>query len=340
MFWYVYGSLLFIAHVPIAVDVVRLVRPSWKIPRPVHQAQMILLIAVMAIIFCGGLWHHLYIFLPLIAGSLISTVLHVVFALWVWFNVVANYYLALFIHPGLDKALTMDGVASTGQNVPNTTTENQDVTIRSRSIGISIPEPTSETAESPVPKPQNGMEWKPKRVNFCKACHSHIPYLDHHCPYTGSCFGVRNYAHFYIGMCYGLLGGVYALLITSYFFFRCDVKYVLISINLIGGELSEDCKLVGSHSRAFFPVLAGTWIAFNLVMLQTLFLLADVSTINILKNINSVPVLKFMGQRIRGRKFLEPDSRLKVLILDQRPSILYYLLPLRNRKHFMRVFVS
>ena len=336
MFWYVYGALLLIAHIPITVDVVRLVRPGWKISRPVHSLQMYLLIIVVGVIFCVVLWHHLAIFLPLIAGSTLSIVLHVVFALWIWVNAIVHYYLALFIHPGLDKSLTLEGAAD--QNGPKVTTESYDgdaVSIRSRSAGLT----NQKSVESLIPKPQDGMEWKPNRISFCRVCHSHIPHMDHHCPYTGSCFGVRNYAHFYLGMCYGLLGALYASLISAPFFFRCDVKYLLMYINLIGGELSVECEQLGTQSRAFLPVLAGTWIALNLVVIQTLLLLADVSTINALKNINSVPLLKFLLQRIKGRKFLQPDSRLNTLILNQRPSILYYLLPLRNRKHRMSVFV-
>lgn len=333
MFWYVYGSLLFIAHIPITVDVVRLVRPSWKISRPVHSLQMYILVIVVGIIFCVGLWHLLGVFLPLIAGGFLSTTLHVVFASWVWINVVGHYYLSLFIHPGLDKASSeYHGNDHSG---PIVTTEGHDgdtVTVRSRNVGYSD-SAQQISMENPIPKPQDGMEWKPNRVNFCKVCQNHIPHMDHHCPYTGSCFGVRNYAHFYLGMCYGLVGALYALVITGTFFFHCDIKYLLIYINLIGGELSAECEQLGSHTRAFLPVLAGTWIALNLVMIQTFLLLADVSTINALKNINTVPLLKFMLQRIRGRKFLQPDSRLNVLILNQRRGILFYLLPLRNYKY-------
>lgn len=181
------------------------------------------------------------------------------------------------------------------------------------------------------PRPKTGLEWQPKRTQYCKICEAAVPYLDHHCPFTGNCTGMRNYSNFYVGLLYGVVGLAYACAITLPYFFDCDLKNIFWFFGLIRDrQRSQVCLELGAHTHIFLPVLAGFVVSFNMFFLQTVFLLADVSTYNVLKNWPRFPMLRFMRERISSRKYRDPDSRWNVLIASQRPSLLWYLIPTSN----------
>lgn len=350
MFWYVYGTVIVICHVPITVDIIRLVRPEWKIPRVTGSVTQFVLVFLSVLVFCVSIIQHFTFFLPLLAPDPLHSldgILHIVFSVWIWINVTVHFYMTLFVHPGEDKELML----SDNDNQNGLWNENTEsgLTYRSRRGTQTGGDEASEmglysieTSDDPqLPKPQTGIEWSPKRTNYCRVCQINVAYADHHCPYIGRCLGFYNYAHFYIGMIYGLLGMLYAMFVTLPHFYRCDIKSLLVYFGLMDEEASSDvCEELGTQSRASVPVLVALWGCWNMVSIQTFFLLADISTFNVLKNIQRVPILRFTWHRIKGRKCLQPQSRLSVLLRKQRPNILYYILPLRNRSIRLREPIS
>lgn len=352
MFWYIYGIVVLAAHIPITIDIIRFAFPQFKLTRISHGTRYILVVAA-GIIGCTGLGELLFVFLPIYVPDPFHTFtgwLHIVFALWLWVNTVINYFMALFIHPGTD-AIPSNSSKPGRQQVISEQVGQQPEDVSSKMLGSDVRNRTTDTRTpnevdstkssasfSLVSDPngltdkKDGMQWKPTRGNYCKICKFHVAFMDHHCPYTGGCFGLNNYSYFYIGMCYGITGAVYALILTAPLFWKCDVKYFLAYLNIVGsgGLETEICEKIGTQSRAFIPVAFGLWLAGMMLIGQNILLLADVSTYNVLKNSARVPILKFMRDRIRGRKFLQPDSRLNILVLSQRARWYHYLMPVRN----------
>lgn len=381
MFVYVTIFLVALVQIPIAIDLLRFLFPKWRVARLASKAVYSILFSVMGTIFCIGLAYHLFVYLPLLTDNdplhSVAGILHICFALWVWINVVGNYYFAVFLHPGRSSAkpksqssVTEEAVSQQksqirapgmGAREPQIViTSDDDVSLRSRQGqpgqglqggGISangetdpveLHHPQVQNGQhhpvtvSPYivlpPRPKTGMEWQPKRTQYCKICETAVPYLDHHCPFTGNCAGMRNYSNFYIGLLYGVVGLAYASAITLPYFFDCDLKNIFWFFGLIHDrQRSEVCLELGAHTHIFLPVFAGFVVSFNMLFLQTIFLLADVSTYNVLKNWQRFPMFRFMRERISSRKYRDPESRWNVLIASQRPSLLWYLIPTSNK---------
>lgn len=349
-YWFVFVTIFLVAlvQIPIGVDLLRFMFPEWRIARLASRAAQSILFTVMGTIFCIGLGYHLFVYLPLIAEDplhSIKGILHLTFALWVWINIVVNYYMAVFIHPGREtsqssiKEAEMSSKAAVKNGTPDersveglNTAENRG--LRSR---VNVGDDQGRTMTSlqtqsrSTTRPTSGVEWKPNRNQRCKICQCEIPYMDHHCPFTGSCVGLHNYSHFFIGLLYGVIGLGYAVAITLPYFYQCNLKNVLWFFGLVEERgISEVCLQLGPHSHIFLPVFAGLCLSWNMFFLQVVFLLADLSTYNVLKKWSKYPMFRFAWQRMCARKYLDPESRLRVLITSQRRGVLWYLVPVRN----------
>jgi len=360
--WFVYITVFLVGmvHVPIIVDVLRFVFPKWKLSRLTTRVIKYLLISIMTTIYCIALGYHFLVFLPLLSAVMsLKWIFHLVFACWLWINMIVNYTLAVFLNPGEDKAqdAQRSTVGTTAQNgdgsgqilVAGATAQDNsgsgcpnqtNITFRpQRATGDAassvMSQDNSTHAETSLNQdgvnPQHGMEWKPKRSFFCKACQITVLHMDHHCPFTGNCVGFKNYSHFYLWLLYGTIGLAYAALVTFPFFSECKLKNVWWFFGFVESrEKSPVCEDLGAHPNIFLPIIAGCWICVNMLTLQTLTLLTDISTFNFIVNIRKLPLLRFAWQRIKGGKCREPNSRLNVLLLRQRKSMLWFLVPVRN----------
>ena len=357
MFWFLYVTMFLVGmvHVPIIVDVLRFFFPEWKLSRLTTRVIKYLLITIMTTIYCIALGYLVIVFLPLLSDNIKSLkwVLHLGFACWVWINMVVNYSFAVFVHPGTDKthlesdnrkAVPADAAAQ--ERDRNADSNQTSLSFRAQRTTSGVGNMTtiqdnttnggSSSREDKV-IPKHGMDWEPKRSYFCKACRTKILYMDHHCPFTGNCVGFRNYSHFYLWLLYGTIGLVYAVLVTYPYFSECKMKNVWWFFGLVESRVKSPlCEDIGVHPYIFLPALAGCWICINMLSLQTLTLLTDVSTFNCIVNSIKLPLLRFAWHRIRGGKFREPNSRLNVLLLRQRKSMLWFLLPVRNDKNVIQ----
>ena len=175
-------------------------------------------------------------------------------------------------------------------------------------------------------RPRTGTEWRASRTHFCHICRHTVCYWDHHCPFTGNCIGLRNYSNFFIGLCYGMVGSIYAAVITWPFFYHCNLR------PLFTGECKQEqlCTELGTDSYIFLPVLIGCYLSCGMVVLHVLLLLADLSSYDVQKYWRRYPMVKFLFQRIHAKKFLDKSSRLQVLLFKQRKHFTWYLFPVRN----------
>ena len=357
-YWFVFVTIFLVAlvQVPIGVDLVRFMFPEWRIARLASRAAQAVLFTVMGIIYCIGLSYHLFVYLPLIAEGPWHTVkglLHLAFALWVWINVVVNYYMAVFIHPGGDRlaiSTKTSGKSAAKNGQFNDNSVKEDCTAEkndAQNRGTSLPSNTggdnvgtvmrNRNVSSAAPShqqrhsPKSGVEWKPIRNQTCKICQYKVHYMDHHCPFTGSCVGLNNYSYFFLGLCYGVIGLGYAVIVTAPYFYHCNMKNILWYSGIVRDRgTREVCVQLGPHSHIFLPVVAGFCLALNIFILQVIFLLADLSTYNVLKDWSKYPMFHFAWQRMRAGKCKEPDSRLRVLVTSQRRNVLMYLIPVWN----------
>ena len=354
--WFVYVTIFLVAiiQIPIAIDLLRFVVPQWKISRVASQFVHMILFVSMGMIICIAVSYHLFVYLPLIAPDPLHTVkgwLHLTFALWLWINMMGNYYYVVSVHPGDDRShqpqktqnLKNGSTDSSHSNSDSLSEQNKMSNtardVRNRSEADSREASSAKASDDSKLKENkitNGLEWHPKDTHYCKICESVIPHIDHHCPFTGCCAGLNNYSYFFVGLCYGAVGLFYAVAITLPYFFDCNLKNILWFFGFIQNRVpSLQCAELGPHSHIFLPVFAGFIVITNVLCLQIIFLLADLSTYNVLTYWSEYPMLRFMWHRIRAGKFLEQNSRLKMLILDQRPSFLWFLVPVSNcsQKH-------
>ena len=359
-YWFVYVTIVLVGlvQVPIGIDLLRFVFPKWKLARLASRSVHTLLFVTVGSIFLIGISYHLFVYLPLLAGQgrlqALKAIVHVAFALWVWCNVVGNYFYSVCLHPGLDKDympprrgppvlcyMSEEGVITAARESDD---EDQSTVFRGHTAAGSSN--ANNSSRSPGTAncfycdislvgskgpPKSGPEWSPTRTHYCKICECAIPYLDHHCPFTGNCAGFRNYSNFFLGLVYGVVGLFYAVVITLPYFFDCNLKNVLWYFGLSASRVSNPvCAELGPHSHIFLPVFAGFCVTGNMLLIQMLLLASDLSTYNVLSNWSRFPMFRFILERIRAGKFHDKDSRWNVLIKRQRKSWLHYLVPVRN----------
>lgn len=307
----------------------------------VGRAAHTFLFSIVLGLFLIVIRYHHFVYLPLLLNHkspFDSTrgLLHVIFSSWLWLNALGNYYHTISMHPGRDASFRSRRVRfeeskcayydiKIGQSpaVDWNGDDDMEQADTTESNGL-IPKKRGIFRDHT--KPNTGVEWKPARTHFCPICNCAVSYWDHHCPFTGNCIGLRNYSNFFIGLCYGVLGSLYAATITWPFFYRCNLKPFFTG----DYDLGKMCVELGANSYIFLPTFMGCYICIGMVILNVLLLLADLSTYDVQKYWGKYPMVKFLFQRIYAKKFLEKNSRLRVLMLKRRKRIVWYLLPFRN----------
>ena len=339
MLWFIY-TLVFLAglvQTPILVDLLRFVFPEWKIKRLTNRAANVLLVTLMTTFFCLGLGYQIYFFIrllpevPLRSAKLIC---HSVVAYWLWANMIFNYFFAVFVHPG-EEVITSKKQPEIGRG--EKVGIYGKLKVVEHLINKEEPEALSDLCRKEVElsseqTPQHGMEWNTKQSHYCKVCQAMVLYMDHHCPFTGNCVGIRNYVYFFLCLVYGTVGVGYGITVALFYFGDCILPNVWWYLGLASsdGDWKEVCTEIEPHSNLFIPVLGGFVVATTVLIFQVFLLLSDLSTYDVLKNYRKLPVLRFAWQRIQGGKCREPNSRLNVLLLRQRKSVLWFLFPVRN----------
>ena len=300
MYIFVVGviGLVGLMQIPVLVDILRAFSPGCKLRRTTHWCMKVLLVVAMSSFFVVGLSYFLLLFLPRTVDQPFSSfcgLAHFAFAIWIWVNLVFNYYMAVFVHPG---------------SVPKIND-------------------TSKDGDSSV-TPSDGMQWRPPCYHYCSICQENVAYMDHHCPFTGNCTGLKNYSYFLLFLMYGAIGLGYAMWMSFSFFNLCVVTKVWWVLGYTELEQHRVCAELGPHAYIFLAVLGGFYITVNMSILQILLLLSDLSSYSMLKNVTKLPVLSFAWQRIIGGKYKGPKSRMNIMLLQQRPKVILFFIPYIN----------
>lgn len=335
--------------VPLLIDGLKFVVPHWRLSRITGRASH----SILFIIF-GGLViiinrYHYVIYMPLLLEnkSHFQRWAHLIFSIWLWINILGNYYYTVTMHPGKDatymsrkvifekKKLAANELDASSQKehvvgkAISVSVDIDNISQQERPVISSIPKSCAICQKKVKARPQNGLEWEPSKSRFCSICQCAILYWDHHCPFTGNCIGLCNYSNFFIGLCYGLIGGFYAMIISWYYFYNCNILPV-VSKYPYGHDLNGQCEEIGENSYIFMPTLLLFWLTLFIVILHIVFLLADVSTYDVLSKWDVYPVSLFIMQRIRGKKFLDSGSRLQILLIQRKKALLSMFVPIRN----------
>ena len=296
------GCVIFLVgliQIPILMDVFRAFSPRCRVRRATHWFVKIILVTVMSLFFVIGLSYFFIVFYPLSVGQPFYHFwgfVHITFAIWIWVNLVFNYYMAVIVHPGRVETV------ATGKH--------------SESI-------------------YDGKHWRPPSYHYCSVCQENVAYMDHHCPFTGNCTGLKNYSYFLLFLIYGVFGLGYALWMSFPFFNLCVLRkvwWVLGYMQFI--EQQSVCTELGPHAYIGLAVLGGFYVTVNMTVLQLLLLFADLSSYDILKNLTEVSVFSLAWQRFRDGKYKDPKSRMNVMLLHQRGNILQFLIPSPNISDF------
>lgn len=351
IYWFLSLTAVVVATliVPLMIDLLKFAVPHWRLSRVTGRAAHFILF-----IMFGGLViiinrYHFFIYMPLLLENkglfyCIKGWAHFIFSIWLWVNILGNYCYTVTVHPGIDSTyksrrvfFEKEKLAAYGLDIfsqgpvvkKSIPKKNLDVDSISRPIPCSIPKKHANCQKSMKMKPQNGLELEPSRSGFCSVCRCAISYWDHHCPFTGNCIGLRNYSNFFIGLCYGLIGGLYAVVISWHFFYNCNILPV-VSKNPYEHDLDGQCEEIGANSYIFIPTFLLFWMTMCIVALHVIFLLADLSTQDVLNNWDKYQVNWFVMQRLLGMKFLDSESRMQTLMVRRKNAFLSLLLPIRN----------
>ena len=115
-FIYVLISLIAVAQTPLLVDLLRALFPTWKISRLTSHLTHYSLMTLMTSFFCTALIYF-FVFLPLIAPLTSPRgVCLLLFGLWLWINMVVNYYLSVFVQPGVDGTVPLQTKTESSHN--------------------------------------------------------------------------------------------------------------------------------------------------------------------------------------------------------------------------------
>ena len=314
-------------QVPLVVDVLRIVNPRLRISRSTGKIMTVLLVISMGLIGLVALIFHHFIFLPVIAPDPWHSWrgwCHVIFALWIWCNMSLNYLYCVFTDPGYT---TVPGanVNEYGEPIdPDDPMFAGDFGVGNVLNHLQFDE-ANEKLNNPSKEPQDIGNIFP--VDYCVVCRRHVIYMDHHCPFVGTCAGIHNYSYFILFVIYSLLGLTYALAITSSFFIKCFFSSIVAFFHPLSIHEPEICRTLGTNASVVIPIMGGLIPLGVMTVAQISLLLADLSTRDFLHSLRHPNWFSNVLIRIKEKRWRHPASKLNILLLKQRRHFLFFLIP-------------
>ena len=323
MLWLAY-LLIFLyglAHTPLLVDLLRHFFPHWNIQRLTSNTASVILVLLVLLVYLLSLGMQLFLFIPLmppVPHWYLKVILHSLFAYWVWVNAVTNYLYVLLSKPGIFRS---GHNSSSSEATPKVDVSSKFTESSSLRGGLDKGESHSERSE---PEENETVQKSPR--HHCKICQATILYRDHHCPFTGNCIGLHNYSYFFLGLFYSLVGLAYGITVFFVYFGQCFfLAWKAVGIGSDHSPETEDefCKILEPYGEIMLPSIGALVTVALMLAFQVFMLMTNVSTYEVLKRWRQIKV-DFGGFRKEG-------SRFRVMLLEQRTHLLWFLLPVRNK---------
>eukprot|EP00928_Gymnodinium_smaydae_P042583 TRINITY_DN28649_c0_g1_i1.p1 TRINITY_DN28649_c0_g1~~TRINITY_DN28649_c0_g1_i1.p1 ORF type:complete len:439 (+),score=78.84 TRINITY_DN28649_c0_g1_i1:61-1377(+) len=121
---------------------------------------------------------------------------HIVFAAWISIQFLFNFFMTQHTDAGTTRGIEPTGDAKAGQFL----------------LVLDAAEGASESTS--LLYAPNYCEkcrwWKPPRTHHCTVCQRCTLRMDHHCPFTGTCIGMRNHGYFFLMYVFAMIGISYS----------------------------------------------------------------------------------------------------------------------------------
>ena len=151
--------------------------------------------------------------------------------------------------------------------------------------------------------------FRPNRAKHCRHCDVCIDVFDHHCPWTGTCIGIRNYKYF--------LAFVFTVLLHTIY---CLVSIVYLVIGWSFGMKTDQFIL-----RLCVVVIMGAWLLIIMSLLTLLFLFHINLIIRKQTTLGTILTFHIYTHRLQASASLE---YLRQIPLPDRIKIEYNELPI------------
>ncbi|EKX31562.1 hypothetical protein GUITHDRAFT_45920, partial [Guillardia theta CCMP2712] len=96
---------------------------------------------------------------------------------------------------------------------------------------------------------------RPERSHHCSVCGHCVLRMDHHCPFTNCCVGLRNHGYFFLWLAGVWLGSGYGSAISFSSFSVCVWTGYLYGVEKLTPLELDKCIEMGKRSFIFLPAL-------------------------------------------------------------------------------------
>lgn len=168
-----------------------------------------------------------------------------------------------------------------------------------------------------VSKQPRSLDSTEKSDHHCSICNRCVRHMDHHCPFTTNCAGAANFSDFFLFLCYGMCGLVYAAALSFRPFYNCWI--ILFLRPMTRTEYNEVCHFE-SISIVFLPVAAMCCAAGFLLGAHCLLLLRNQSTIGYLRGSLSPKTMSLSN-------LSDPTGKFQTLLIGPRVAWFWWLVP-------------
>jgi hypothetical protein len=155
--------------------------------------------------------------------------------------------------------------------------------------------------------------------HHCSTCNARVVMMDHHCPFTMNCVGLQNYSYFFMFLGYVSAGLIFSIHVSAPAFWLCWLQD--------SKQHQAMCNDLGNMSLISLAGGALLMCTGTLFSIQVSLLLLNWSTLQSLRFIQRSFSVAGLLQRFGDRAFMLPDSRLRVMLLQARPSVISFLVP-------------
>lgn len=267
----------------------------------VQQAIRIIQVSPIVLMTASAIWFFFLVFLSVKFQHPYTTkegLLHIVVACYLWANVTFNYLAAMLISPG--HPLTAQEVEEEGLACEN------DCVLCLKCNRVKSPE-----------------------EHHCTTCGKCVTMMCHHCPFTNNCVGLENYSYFFLFICYSVVGLLFSMYMTYDPFYHCMV-YNGQHLSLLPWYPRGVCRKLGDYAVIFIPVAFMAMFSTAMLCLQSLLLVSDCSTIDLMTSIQRSKDYTRFARNLLKRIAARRKRRCRIMFLYSRQHWWQFFIPSFN----------